>query len=77
MLIRAACQSVLFSLVLVSIVSAAHGLTVEEVRVKLERAGYSQVQELKSGKITTYTAVRNGKVVSLIVDSSGHFKEFP
>jgi hypothetical protein len=57
--------------------SAAHGLTQEELAVKLERAGYSQIREIKSGKITTFKAVKNGKPVSLIVDSSGHIKEFP
>jgi hypothetical protein len=52
-------------------------LTLEELTVKLERAGYSQIQEIRSGKITTFKAMRNGKIVSIIVDSNGHFKEFP
>ena len=43
--------------------------------MKLERAGYSQVREIKSGKITTFKAVKDGKQVSLVVDSSGHIKE--
>jgi len=75
--VRAAYQGVLCAVAVVSAFSAAHALTVEQVRAKLERAGYSQVQEVRSGKIATYKAVRNGKVVSLIVDSNGHFTEFP
>ena len=62
---------------LVGASSAAYGLTLEEVTGSLERAGYSQIREIKSGKIATFKATKNGKVVSLIVDSSGHFKEFP
>ena len=77
MLARASYQSVLCAIAMVSVLSEAHGLTPEEVIVKLERAGYSQIREIKSGKITTFKAVKDGKIVSLIVDSSGHFKELP
>ena len=77
MLTRAICQTVLCAVAMVGAVSAARGLTPEEIVVKLERAGYSQIREIKSGKIATFKAVRDGKVVSLIVDSSGHIKELP
>jgi hypothetical protein len=77
MLTRAICQTVLCAVAMVGAVSAARGLTPEEIAVRLERAGYSQIREIKSGKIATFNAVRDGKVVSLIVDSSGHIKELP
>ena len=77
MLTRAICQTFLCAVAMVGAVSAARGLTPEEIVVKLERAGYSQIREIKSGKIATFKAVRDGKVVSLIVDSSGHIKELP
>jgi hypothetical protein len=49
----------------------------EEAVTKLESAGYSQIREMKSGKIITYKAVRAGKEVFLVVDSFGKFKELP
>ncbi len=55
--------------------SAAHALTQEEVRAKIEAAGYSHVQEMPSGKIRTFKAVKDGKERSIIVDSTGHIKE--
>ena len=70
-------QVVLCALVIVPLVSPAYGLTSEEVVTRLELAGYSQVHEMKSGKITTYKAVRAGKEVFLVVDSFGKFKELP
>ena len=56
-------------------------------RAKLKSAGYSQIREvpsgkpdpstfLGSGKIKTLKAVKDGQERSIIVDSSGHFKEF-
>jgi hypothetical protein len=74
---RAFYQGVLCAIAMISVLSEAYGLTPEEVAVKLERAGYSQIREVKSGKITTFKAVKDGKIVSLVVDSSGHFKELP
>jgi hypothetical protein len=68
----AICASMIVTLVL-----PAYGLTSQEVVAKLEAAGYSQIREMKSGKIMTYKAVRAGKEVSLIVDSFGKFKELP
>jgi len=45
-------------------------------RAKLKSAGYSQIREVPSGKIKTLKAVKDGQERSIIVDSSGHFKEF-
>ena len=55
--------------------SSAHALTQEEIVAKLEQAGYSQIREIPAGKIRSFKAVKNGKDVSIIVDSSGHVKE--
>ena len=77
MLVRAIYRAALCSVMTVGAFSAARGLTQEEIAAKLERAGYSQVREIKSGKITTFKAVKDGKPVSLVVDSSGHIKELP
>ncbi|MGY3632924.1 hypothetical protein ACWGQQ_11720 [Bradyrhizobium sp. Lot33] len=60
---------------MIGAISAAHGLSLKEIGAKLER--YSQIREMKSRKITTFKATKNGKVVSLVVDCSGHIKELP
>jgi hypothetical protein len=75
MLARAVSLAVLYSLVTLGIVSPAHALTENEIVAKLEAAGYSQVRTIPAGKIRSFKAVKNGKDVSLIVDSSGHIKE--
>ena len=42
----------------------------------LEREGYTQVRDLKSGpEVTSAKAVKDGKEVSVIVDSSGKVKQ--
>jgi predicted RNA binding protein YcfA (HicA-like mRNA interferase family) len=71
MLLRAA----LFSLVLGGAFTPAHALTPEELLAKLEAAGYSQVRENGSGKIKTFKAVKNGREVTVILDSIGKIKE--
>jgi len=56
--------------------SSAHALTQEEFVAKLQAAGYSQVSDIKStAEGTTARAVKNGKDVRLVVDSSGQIKE--
>jgi hypothetical protein len=70
-------RAALCALVIVPVVLPAYGLTGQEVVAKLESAGYSQIREMKSGKIITYKAVRAGKEVSLVIDSFGKFKELP
>ncbi len=62
---------------IITVLSPAYGLTTEELAAKLKSAGYSQIREIRSGKITTYRAVKSGKEVSLVVDSFGKFIELP
>jgi hypothetical protein len=53
----------------IPIIFPAYALTSLEVVAKLEAAGYSQIREMKSGKIMTCRAVRAGKEVSLVTDT--------
>jgi hypothetical protein len=53
----------------------AQALTSDEIKTRLEAAGYSQVREVGSGKIKTFRAVKDGRERSIIVDSSGHINE--
>jgi hypothetical protein len=56
--------------------SPAHALTQEELVTKLEIAGYSQVRDVKStAEGTSAKAMKNGKEVTLAIDSSGQIKE--
>ena len=56
--------------------SSAHALTQEELVARIQAAGYSQVSDIKStAEGTTAKAVKNGKGVRLVVDSSGQIKE--
>jgi hypothetical protein len=56
--------------------SPAHALTQEELVAKLQAAGYSEVSQIKStAEGTTAKAVKNGKPVRLVIDSSGQIKE--
>lgn len=55
--------------------SAANALTQEELIAKIQAAGYSQVSEVKStAEGTTAKAMKNGKEVRLVIDSSGQIK---
>jgi len=68
--------AVVYSLVMVGGFSPAHALTQQELVAKLESAGYSQIREIKStAEGTAVKAMKNGKEVSLVVDSSGQIKE--
>jgi Peptidase propeptide and YPEB domain len=63
-------------LVLMAGLSPVHALTQEELVAKIQAAGYSQVSDIKStAEGTTAKAVKNGKEVRLVVDSSGQIKE--
>ena len=54
----------------------AHALTQEELVAKIQAAGYSQVKDVKStAEGITAKAVKDGKPVTLVVDSSGQIKE--
>jgi hypothetical protein len=56
--------------------SPSYALTQQELVAKLEAAGYSQVGEMKStAEGTIVKAVKDGKEVHIVVDSSGQFKE--
>lgn len=75
MVMRAFALVSLCSLGMVGAFSSARALTQDEIVAKLQSAGYSQIQRIRSGKIASFKAVRNGKEVSIIVDSTGHVKE--
>jgi len=61
---------------MIGVVSPAHALTQQELVAKLEAAGYSQIRDIKStAEGTAVKATKNGKDVSLVVDSSGQVKE--
>lgn len=63
-------------LVVMAGLSPAHALTLEELVAKIQAAGYAQVSDIKStAEGTTAKAVKNGKEVRLVVDSSGQIKE--
>ncbi|WFU74794.1 PepSY domain-containing protein [Bradyrhizobium sp. CB2312] len=63
-------------LAIASVWSPAHALTQEELVAKIQAAGYSQVRDIKStAEGTTAKAMKNGKEVRLVVDSSGQIKE--
>jgi hypothetical protein len=61
---------------MVGVFSPAHALTQDELIAQLESAGYSQIRDIKStAEGTAVKATKNGKDVSLVVDSSGRIKE--
>jgi hypothetical protein len=63
-------------LALAGVLSPAHALTEQELVAKLEAAGYSQVRNIKStAEGISAKAMKDGKEVSLVVDSSGQIKE--
>jgi hypothetical protein len=75
MSVRTFAQAILCSLVL-GVFSPAHALTEQELVAKLESAGYSQIRDIKStAEGTAVKAMKDGKEVSLVVDSSGQIKE--
>jgi hypothetical protein len=56
--------------------SAANALTQEELIARIQAVGYSQISEVKStAEGTTAKAMKNGKEVRLVIDSSGQIKE--
>jgi Peptidase propeptide and YPEB domain len=63
-------------LALLGIITPADALTQQELVAKLEAAGYTQVSDIKSSaEGTAVKAMKNGKEVRLVVDSSGQIKE--
>jgi hypothetical protein len=76
MSVRAFSQAFLCSLVMIGVFSPAYALTQQELVAKLESAGYSQIRDIKStAEGTAVKAMKDGKEVSLVVDSSGQIKE--
>jgi hypothetical protein len=66
----------LCTVVMVGVFSPAHALTQQELVAKLEAAGYSQIRDIKSSaEGTAVKATKDGKEVSLVVDSSGQIQE--
>jgi hypothetical protein len=64
------------SLAMVGAFSPVNALTQQELIAKLEAAGYSQVREVKStAEGIAVKAMKDGKEVSLVLDSSGQIKE--
>jgi hypothetical protein len=54
----------------------ARALTDQELIAKLESAGYTQIRDIKStAEGISVKAMKDGKDVSLVVDSSGQVKE--
>ncbi len=73
---RAISQAVLCCLMIVGVFSPAHALTQQELIAKLEAAGYSQIRDIRStAEGISVKAMKNGKEVSLVVDTSGQVKE--
>ncbi|WFU32284.1 hypothetical protein QA635_38375 [Bradyrhizobium brasilense] len=66
----------ILALTIASAVMPAHALTQDELVAKLRAAGYAEISEVKStAEGTTAKAMKNGKPVRLVIDSSGQVKE--
>lgn len=65
----------LFFLTAFNALPAGSALTLENIKARLEAAGYSQIREVPSGKIKTFKPTRDGKERSILVDSTGHIQE--
>ena len=73
---RALSQAMVCCLLMASTFAPAHALSQQELVGKLEAAGYSQVRDIKSSaEGISVKATKNGKEVSLVVDSNGQVKE--
>ena len=73
---RALSHAIACCLLMASAFTPAHALTQQELVAKLEAAGYSQVRDIKStAEGISAKAMKNGKEVSLVVDSGGQVKE--
>jgi Peptidase propeptide and YPEB domain len=72
---RAVSQALLVFLGLAGLISTANARTQQELIAKLEAAGYSQVRDIKSTAEGIAVKAKDGKEVSLVLDSSGQIKE--
>jgi hypothetical protein len=75
MRLQALFPQIICSLAIAGAFSSAQALTQDEILARLEAAGYSQIRQAPSGKIKSFKAVKNGREVSVIVDSTGHIQE--
>ncbi len=67
---------VIFCLTMTGWLIPAHALTQQELVAKLQAAGYSQIAEAKStAEGIVVKAMKDGKEVRLVVDSSGQIKQ--
>ena len=67
---------VIFCLTMTAWLVPAHALTQQELVDKLQAAGYSQIGEGKStAEGIAVKAMKDGKEVHLVVDSSGQIKQ--
>ena len=63
-------------LLMIAFFTPAHALTQEELVAKLQSDGYSQIRDIKStAEGISVKATKDGKEVSLVVDTSGQIKE--
>ncbi|WP_407152045.1 PepSY domain-containing protein [Bradyrhizobium sp. ORS 86] len=66
----------LLALAIAGAVAPASALTRDELVAKLKAAGYADVTDIKStAEGMTARAMKNGKEVRLVIDSSGQVKE--
>jgi hypothetical protein len=73
---RTISRAILCCLMIVGLFSPAYALTREELVARLTSAGYTQIGDIKStAEGTSVKAMKNGKEVSLVVDSSGQIQE--
>lgn len=64
------------SLMVTGLSGTAAALTQEELVARLQAAGYAQIRDVKStAEGISVKATKDGKDVSLVVDSSGQVKE--
>ncbi|MGY4311988.1 hypothetical protein [Bradyrhizobium sp. JR3.5] len=72
-------RAVLSAALLLTIASGSaptYALTQDELVAKIEAAGYSKVSDIKStAEGMTATAIKDGKQVHLVIDSSGQIKQ--
>jgi hypothetical protein len=77
MRVRAISKAILCCLT-IGLVTPAHAMTQQELVAKLKSAGYTQIRDIKStAEGISVKATRDGKDVSLVVDSGGQVKERP
>lgn len=73
---KAKLSQLILTLAIVGTAMPAHALTQDELVTKLQAAGYTEISDVKStAEGMTAKAMKNGKPVRLVIDSSGQVKE--